>query len=48
MLVKIVQKNYNQYKEFKIMIGDNKMGLFNLFGGKKTVELDNVKSNENK
>ena len=24
------------------------MGLFNLFGGKKTVELDNVKSNENK
>ena len=30
------------------MIGGNKMGLFNLFGGKKTVELDNVKSNENK
>ena len=48
MLVKIVQKNYNQYKEFKIMIGDNKMGLFNLFGGKKTVELDKVKSDENK
>ena len=48
MFVKIVQKNYNQYKEFKIMIGDNKMGLFNLFGGKKTVELDKVKSDENK
>ena len=48
MLVKIVQKNYNQYKEFKITIGDNKMGLFNLFGGKKTVELDKVKSDENK
>lgn len=48
MLVKIVQKNYNQNKEFKIMIGDNKMGLFNLFGGKKTVELDKVKSDENK
>ena len=48
MLVKILQKNYNQYKEFKIMIGDNKMGLFNLFGGKKTVELDKVKSDENK
>ncbi len=30
------------------MIGGNKMGLFNLFGGKKTVDLDNVKSNENK
>ena len=30
------------------MIGGNKMGLFNLFGGKKAVELDNVKSNENK
>ena len=25
------------------MIGDKKMGLFNLFGGKKTVELDKVK-----
>ena len=48
MLVKIVQKNYDQYKEFKIMIGDNKMGLFNLFGGKKTIELDKVKSDENK
>ena len=30
------------------MIGDKKMGLFNLFGGKKTVELDKVKSDENK
>ena len=30
------------------MIGDNRMGLFNLFGGKKTVELDKVKSDENK
>ena len=30
------------------MIGDKKMGLFNLFGGKKIVELDKVKSDENK
>ena len=40
------KKNYN--KNNKIMIGDKKMGLFNLFGGKKTVELDKVKSDENK
>ena len=48
MLVKNVQKSYYQYKEFKIMMGDKKMGLFNLFGVKKTVELDKVKSDENK
>ena len=29
-------------------IGDDRMGLFGLFGGKKTIELDKVKSDENK
>ena len=30
------------------MIGGNKLSLFNFFGGKKAVELDKVKSDENK
>ena len=29
-------------------IGDDRMGLFSLFGGKKTIELDKAKSDENK